>query len=284
MLVVGRPDAESGSMQSSPGQEVPLVAEEPQVAVQIGPELRTLAAKVTHGRTTHRRWRASRAGRRRPATGGAPVATEARRSAPAPSLGAEAVPPPGTASGSQAVELKPECRPRGRSLQGGAVAPFALPAYALPVGPGAIRTALSPGYPYPLGATWDGSGTNFAVFSQSARRSRIVPVRPGGNRDPLTSCPKSTPTSGTGTWRNPNPASSTATGYTGLTTPAEACGQTTPSSCSTRTPRPVAGEVRWGQAVYGYLLADQDDRLHRLDRLGGFDAQVDRCRHRIRLG
>ncbi|HYA44669.1 MAG TPA: hypothetical protein VED59_03620, partial [Acidimicrobiales bacterium] len=30
--------------------------------------------------------------------------------------------------------------------------------------PGTIR----PGDPYPLGATWDGSGTNFAVFSESA--------------------------------------------------------------------------------------------------------------------
>jgi isoamylase len=25
-----------------------------------------------------------------------------------------------------------------------------------------------PGYPYPLGATWDGAGTNFAIFSENA--------------------------------------------------------------------------------------------------------------------
>jgi isoamylase len=31
-----------------------------------------------------------------------------------------------------------------------------------------MATVISPGDPYPLGATWDGSGTNFAVFSQSA--------------------------------------------------------------------------------------------------------------------
>ena len=29
-----------------------------------------------------------------------------------------------------------------------------------------IRTA--PGQPYPLGATWDGSGVNFALFSEHA--------------------------------------------------------------------------------------------------------------------
>ena len=27
---------------------------------------------------------------------------------------------------------------------------------------------LSPGYPYPLGATWDGRGVNFALFSENA--------------------------------------------------------------------------------------------------------------------
>ncbi|HEY3068008.1 MAG TPA: glycogen debranching protein GlgX, partial [Methylomirabilota bacterium] len=25
-----------------------------------------------------------------------------------------------------------------------------------------------PGYPYPLGATWDGSGVNFTLFSENA--------------------------------------------------------------------------------------------------------------------
>ena len=44
---------------------------------------------------------------------------------------------------------------------------------------------ISPGDPYPLGATWDGSGTNFAVFSQSRRVGRPVPVRRSRQRDPL---------------------------------------------------------------------------------------------------
>src|SRR5688572_12785945 len=30
------------------------------------------------------------------------------------------------------------------------------------------RTRLWPGRPYPLGATWDGQGTNFAIFSENA--------------------------------------------------------------------------------------------------------------------
>ncbi len=31
-----------------------------------------------------------------------------------------------------------------------------------------MPSAMTPGEPYPLGASWDGAGTNFAVFSQSA--------------------------------------------------------------------------------------------------------------------
>ena len=27
---------------------------------------------------------------------------------------------------------------------------------------------IRPGQPYPLGATWDGAGVNFAIFSESA--------------------------------------------------------------------------------------------------------------------
>ncbi len=30
------------------------------------------------------------------------------------------------------------------------------------------RTEVWPGRPYPLGATWDGKGVNFALFSENA--------------------------------------------------------------------------------------------------------------------
>ena len=32
---------------------------------------------------------------------------------------------------------------------------------------------IRPGSPYPLGATWDGSGTNFAIFSEHATRVEL---------------------------------------------------------------------------------------------------------------
>ena len=31
----------------------------------------------------------------------------------------------------------------------------------------------TPGYPYPLGATWDGRGVNFALFSENATRVEL---------------------------------------------------------------------------------------------------------------
>ena len=36
---------------------------------------------------------------------------------------------------------------------------------------------LWPGDPFPLGATWDGGGTNFSIFSEHADQGRAVPVR-----------------------------------------------------------------------------------------------------------
>jgi hypothetical protein len=37
MLVMWRPDAEVGTVQAPPRQEIPFVAKKPQIAVQVGP-------------------------------------------------------------------------------------------------------------------------------------------------------------------------------------------------------------------------------------------------------
>ncbi|HEF4757553.1 TPA: hypothetical protein SAP12_005812, partial [Burkholderia multivorans] len=39
--------------------------------------------------------------------------------------------------------------------------------------PTALPPRLEPGRSYPLGATWDGLGTNFAVFSAHAHRIQL---------------------------------------------------------------------------------------------------------------
>ena len=47
----------------------------------------------------------------------------------------------------------------------------------------ALPDRLLPGRPYPLGATWDGLGTNFAVFSAHARRIDLCLFDPSGRRE-----------------------------------------------------------------------------------------------------
>src|SRR5689334_25331672 len=42
---------------------------------------------------------------------------------------------------------------------------------------------LEPGSPYPLGATWDGLGINFAVFSAHATRIDLCIFDPSGRRE-----------------------------------------------------------------------------------------------------
>src|SRR5215813_2804128 len=42
---------------------------------------------------------------------------------------------------------------------------------------------VTEGRPYPLGATWDGRGTNFALFSANARKVELCLFDPHGRRE-----------------------------------------------------------------------------------------------------
>ncbi len=44
-------------------------------------------------------------------------------------------------------------------------------------------TVVWPGRPYPRGATWDGEGVNFALFSEHAERVELCVFDPGGRRE-----------------------------------------------------------------------------------------------------
>jgi isoamylase len=44
-------------------------------------------------------------------------------------------------------------------------------------------SSVSPGRPYPLGATWDGAGVNFALYSQHAERVELCLFDPKGRRE-----------------------------------------------------------------------------------------------------
>ena len=45
------------------------------------------------------------------------------------------------------------------------------------------KIAVAGGRPYPLGATWDGQGANFALFSANAERVDLCLFERSGRRD-----------------------------------------------------------------------------------------------------
>ena len=109
-----------------------------------------------------------------------------------------------------------------------------------------------PGVPFPLGATWDGEGTNFALFSEHGDAVELCLFdEPGGEeRIDLASAPT---TSGTATCRASAPASATATASTAPTRPSGASASTRSSCSSTPTPRRSTARCDWARGpCYGY--------------------------------
>ena len=116
------------------------------------------------------------------------------------------------------------------------------------------------GKAYPLGATYDGYGTNFAVFSEVAERvelclfdadgaeTRIVAAR--GRRFRLARLPA----------RASSRASATATGCTAPTTPPQ--GQRCNPNKLLLDPyaKAIDGHFDWDQSLFGYNFGDPDSR------------------------
>ena len=75
-----------------------------------------------------------------------------------------------------------------------------------------------PGSPFPLGATWDGEGTNFALWSSTATGVCGLPVRRATAPRPASRSTTRPTRSGTATCPASAPASATASGSTGRTT------------------------------------------------------------------
>src|SRR3954454_19899109 len=53
-------------------------------------------------------------------------------------------------------------------------------------GSAARRIKVKPGEPFPLGATWDGKGTNFSLFSEIAERVQLCLFDEQGNERTVT--------------------------------------------------------------------------------------------------
>src|SRR3954447_13114552 len=114
---------------------------------------------------------------------------------------------------------------------------------------------LEPGSPYPLGATWDGLGTNFAVFSAHAQRIDLCLFDPQGKRQIATyTLPEFTDE----VWHGylPNAQVGLLYGY-------RAYGPYEPQRGYRFNPqkllldpyaRRIAGELKWSDALFGHRV------------------------------
>ncbi len=97
-----------------------------------------------------------------------------------------------------------------------------------------------PGQPYPLGATWNGEGVNFALFSENATGVQLCLFNHPEASEEIARIPLRERTNNVWHVYLPDvrpPDSCTATGSTGRTNPRRGIASTPPSCSSTRTRR-----------------------------------------------
>jgi glycogen operon protein len=114
---------------------------------------------------------------------------------------------------------------------------------------------LEPGSPYPLGATWDGLGTNFAVFSAHAQRIDLCLFDPQGKRQIANyTLPEFTDE----VWHGylPNAQVGLLYGYRAYGPYEPQNGYRFNSNKLLLDPyaRRIAGELRWSDALFGHRV------------------------------
>ena len=142
-----------------------------------------------------------------------------------------------------------------------AATPTVMPA----AGNESVRHGVSPlevwpGKPYPLGATYDGSGTNFAVFSEAAERVELCLFDRRRERDPgraargrrlrlaRVSCPAS------------SRGSATATACTVRYDPARRAALQSEQAAAGSVRQGHRRRVPWDQSLFSYDFGDPDSR------------------------
>src|ERR671910_2245631 len=126
----------------------------------------------------------------------------------------------------------------------------------------AARTTVWPGRPHPLGATWDGSGVNFALFSANAARVELCLFDREGRREiERVELPEYTDE----VWHGYLPEA-----YPGLLYGYRVHGPYEPTAGHRFNPhkllidpyaKALASTVRWDDSVFGYTIGSPDADL-----------------------
>ncbi|HUJ14828.1 MAG TPA: glycogen debranching protein GlgX [Thermoanaerobaculia bacterium] len=121
-----------------------------------------------------------------------------------------------------------------------------------------------PGNPYPLGATYDGAGTNFSVFSESAERIELCLFDDGGNQT-CVDLPEMTGFVWHGYLPNVTPGQRYGFRVHGPWNPSR--GERCNPAKLLLDPygKAVAGDVQWNEAIFPYRFDQGEDSKNEAD-------------------
>jgi len=123
--------------------------------------------------------------------------------------------------------------------------------------------AIRPGEPFPLGAAWDGRGTNFAVFSEVAERVELC-LFDANNRETRIALPEKTAFCWHGYLPGVRPGQKYGYRVHGPWDPGQARRCNPAKLLVDPYAKSIAGDVEWNDAVFPYPLGSDD--LQRDDR------------------
>jgi isoamylase len=124
-----------------------------------------------------------------------------------------------------------------------------------------VTTILSPGQPYPLGATHDGFGTNFAVFSEIAERVELCLFHARGREERIP-----LPEVSGSVWHGyaPDVVPGQRYGFRvhGPYDPAQGLRCNPNKLLLDPYATAVVGDLNWDEAVFGYRFGDPDGQMN----------------------
>jgi glycogen operon protein len=137
-----------------------------------------------------------------------------------------------------------------------------------------VPRRLLPGEPFPLGATYDGAGTNFSIFSQIAEKIEICLFDDDGRLEECYVLPEVDAYCWHGWLEGVGPGQQYGFRVHGPYLPNVGLRCNAHKLLLDPYARAVAGEVTWGQAPFGYLLDSDDLSFDTTDSVGSIPRAI----------